>query len=141
MVPCVRVPVFATVSVFYTGFDMQLELATGAMGAVTGTGSVRVGDAELATYTATGRYKSGTDTVELVLVGVDPESKTRIALRGVTLEAGAATSGSARFMIAGQRGAADLPSLPPPVPCYPGFFCDPIPPAYDPYFPWSGLSR
>jgi hypothetical protein len=91
-------------------FSIQLDLETGANGAVTGIGSVEIAGVGTLGYTARGRYDSGADTTNLELTGTDPAEKTKLALRNVVLSAGSASAGTVVFKIAGQRGRVELPA-------------------------------
>jgi hypothetical protein len=94
-------------------FDVVLDLATDERNVVTGDAVVEIDAAPVFAYSVTGKYKESADTATLKLASGDPAVKTKVALKKVVLEAGAATAGTVTFKVAGQKGKATLPAVPP----------------------------
>lgn len=107
---CAGLPFGTSVGFTRTPFDLQLDLATGEKNVVTGDAQVLIDAAPAFAYSAKGKYKPTTDATNLKLTSVDPEAKTKIALKQAVLEAGSASAGVVTFKIAGQKGKATLPT-------------------------------
>jgi hypothetical protein len=85
---------------------LRLALVTDVSGNVTGDAEVELATGQMLAFTASGKYKSASDSSKLDLQGVGQAASSRIKLSKLVLSGGNASSGRISLKIAGQKGKA-----------------------------------
>ncbi len=90
---------------------LRMALSTDASGNVTGDAEVELATGQILAFTASGKYKSKSDSSKLTLVGVGPAANSKLKLSKLVLSGGTTSAGKASFKLAGQKGKAELVPL------------------------------
>jgi hypothetical protein len=90
-------------------FELDLTLATDAKNKVSGSGRVTLKTGQQLDYVVSGKYSPKIDASSLKLTGTGLAKKATVSLKKFTADAAA---GLLKFKLGGQKGSADLSTLP-----------------------------
>jgi hypothetical protein len=90
---------------------LEMDLATGDHGAVTGTATATLANAASESFAVTGKYNAKRNQSALKLESMDPLSKDKASFSNLIVDVDSVTSGKLKFVVAGEKGTETIVPL------------------------------